>query len=140
MKDKHFLDTNIFIYSFDHAHPHKQKKAQHLIDASLKNKNGIISSQVIQEFFNVATKKFSVTMSQKECEIYLEQVLSPLCVIFPSLGLFSKALKLHHKTSYALYDSLILAACIEAKCNTLFSEDLQHSQTVEGVKIINPFI
>jgi len=57
MRDKYFLDTNIFVYSFDSSNPKKQKVAKSLIKQALKKQVSCISSQVIQEFINVATKK-----------------------------------------------------------------------------------
>jgi predicted nucleic acid-binding protein len=87
MSDKYFLDTNIFVYVLDSENKTKQKKASELIKTTLKNNNGCISIQVIQEFMNVATRKFAVPLTIPECEIYLQAVLSPLCEDFVSIEL-----------------------------------------------------
>ena len=63
MKDRFFLDTNIIVYSFDSNAVEKQKKARELIAESLSSGNGIISVQVVQEFLNVATKKFKTFLT-----------------------------------------------------------------------------
>ena len=59
MSDKYFLDTNIFVYTFDNTNPKKQATSQGLVESAINNNHGVISSQVIQEFLNVATTKIS---------------------------------------------------------------------------------
>lgn len=60
MNGKHFLDTNIFVYSFDGSARHKRGKSRELIATGLRTHQGIISTQVLQEFLNVATRKFVI--------------------------------------------------------------------------------
>lgn len=87
MPDKYFLDTNIFVYCFDQTAPVKQRRAQGLIHQALTDHSGVISNQVIQEFFNVATRKFQPAMTRSEASRYLETVLAPLCEVFSSVSL-----------------------------------------------------
>jgi len=134
-----FLDTNILIYSFDAAAPEKQKIAQEIITAMLHTQRGIISSQVVQEFLNVAIRKFIRPMASSEAREYLQLVLLPLCQHYPSIAFYNRALLVQEETGYAFYDSLILTAAIEARCQTLLTEDLQNGRVVQGVTIINPF-
>jgi predicted nucleic acid-binding protein len=70
MKDKFFIDTNIFVYSFDLHNSDKKTISENLIKAALKG-NGVISFQVIQEFLNVAINKFQKSMTYNEAEKYL---------------------------------------------------------------------
>lgn len=79
-----FLDTNIFVYSFDSTALDKQQSAQRLIQVALSTQRGIISTQVVQEFFNVALRKFSQPMTIPEAREYLQIVLMPLCQYYPS--------------------------------------------------------
>jgi predicted nucleic acid-binding protein len=81
MSDKFFLDTNIFIYTFDSREPGKQQKADELVSNALNTGNGIISFQVIQEFFSAATRKFISPLSASDCQKYLNNVLAPLCKV-----------------------------------------------------------
>jgi predicted nucleic acid-binding protein len=134
-----FLDTNIFFYSFDHTSPKKQTLAQTLIRQSLSTQRGAISTQVVQEFINVALKRFPRRLAVPECRVYTGTVLMPMCKHFPSLATFDHALLLQEETGYSFYDALILAASIELGCTTLLSEDLQDGRTIRGVKIVNPF-
>ncbi len=139
MTAKYFLDTNIFVYSFDTRAPKKVKRAQALIHAAITQRSGCISSQVVQEFINVATRKFAHPMSASECREYLSAVLTPLCEIFPSVALYEFALQIMEESKYHYYDALIVAAAIRGGCNILYSEDLQHGRLIHGVTIRNPF-
>lgn len=139
MKDKFFLDTNIIVYTFDHTASQKQKIALNLVDRALINNCGIISYQVIQEFLNVAIKKFAKPMSLNDSSKYLKVVLDKLCKIYPSIELYKNALEIADDTQYSFYDSLIIAAAIEADCSYLYSEDLKDGHIIEGLKIKNPF-
>lgn len=139
MKDKFFIDTNVFVYSFDTSNQTKQQKANELIKKALQDHVGIISSQVVQEFINVSTRKFSTPMSIQDSEKYLKQVLSPLCQVFTSIDLYFKALDVMDRWQFSFYDSLIISAALQADCQTLYSEDLQHNQKIQTLTIVNPF-
>ncbi len=139
MNGKYFLDTNILVYSFDHRARQKQTKSQELIEAALQEHLGIISTQVLQEFLNVATTKFSRPLSALDTYRYLDSVLAPLCEVYPSLAHYRQALNIQTETHYSFYDSLIIAAAIHANCDILYSEDFQHDQKIRGLRIVNPF-
>ncbi len=140
MKDKFFLDTNIFVYSFDRSNEPKRQKASQLIKQALVESKGCISYQVIQEFLNVATKKFATPLSLLDGQRYLDSVLYPLCQIFASVDLYHQALHLMQRWQYSFYDALILAAALQADCKILYSEDLQHGQAIKSLTILNPFL
>jgi predicted nucleic acid-binding protein len=139
MNSKYFIDTNIFIYSFDKRDPVKQARSVALIADALETGDGLISSQVIQEFLNVATQKFETPLTLEDSLVYLHKVLNPLWHVFPDLELFETCLQIQAETRYSFFDSQILAAAIRAGCETLFSEDLQDGQRVRSVQIVNPF-
>ncbi len=140
MSDKFFLDTNILVYSFDTGKPSKQKTAKQLIKAALDQGTGCTSYQVIQEFLNVATRKFESPLSIADCQRYLSAVLEPLCEVFTSIGLYHQALELRERWQYSFYDSLILAAALQAHCKILYTEDLQQGQKIDKLIIRNPFL
>lgn len=139
MSAKYFIDTNIFVYSFDDRQPAKRERSLALIQEALETGAGVISTQVVQEFLNVATQKFAVPMKIDDSKGYLRLVLKPLCQIYPNLALYEIGLDLQKEATYSFYDSLILAAAIQGGCNFLYSEDLQAGQEIHGVKIVNPF-
>jgi predicted nucleic acid-binding protein len=136
MKGSIFLDTNILIYSWNSTSPEKQSRANKI----LANGHTVISWQVIQEFCNVATRKFKPAMPVSDLERYVLTYLEPMCVVLPSRRIWSKTLWVHAQTQYAFYDSLIVASAILAGSDVLFSEDLQHGRRLEGLEIRNPFL
>lgn len=140
LRGKFFIDTNILVYSFDKETPQKQQTAELLIEIALSSQQGIISSQVVQEFLNVAQRKFVKPMSGADARSYLDKVLRPLCKQFPSIGFYDNALLVREETGYSFYDSLIVAAAIESDCKTIVSEDMQDGRIIQGVTILNPFL
>ncbi len=139
MKDKYFIDTNILIYSFDPDNPSKRKIALDLISKALERGTGVISYQIIQEFLNVATRKFAVPLTFKDSQRYLNVVLEPLCEVFSSTELFHQALEISDQWRFPFYDALVIAAALQADCSLVYSEDMQDSQTIKGLTIRNPF-
>ena len=140
MTDRFFLDTNVLVYTFDARVPRKQKIARDLVTQALKDRYGIISFQVTQEFLNVALRKFKPPMSPAQAQAYLTRVLMPLCEVFPDADLYSDALSIASKAGWTFYDSLVMASAAAGKCRILFSEDLQSGRIVQGVEIRNPFL
>ncbi len=140
MSDRYFIDTNVFIYSFDQTQPAKQDRSKQLIQAGLQTGLGIISTQVIQEFLHVATRKFAVPMKPDDSKAYLRLVMNPLCQVYPDLSLYEACLDLQVETGYSFFDSLILAATIRGGCDFLFTEDMQDGQEINSMTIKNPFI
>lgn len=138
MNDRYFLDTNILVYTFDFSAPKKQKTAQDLVANALETGQGCISYQVVQEFLNVARSKFQTPMTVHETLAYLERVLQPLCTVNPGPQLWEDALHTQERWKYSLYDSLIIAAARQADCRILYSEDMQHGQTLNGLRLVNP--
>jgi len=140
MNDKYFLDTNIFVYCFDDRQPEKKVRSLALIADALQTGDGIISTQVIQEFLNVATRKFSVPLKPEDGKVYLRKVMHPLCQVFLDLDLYLTALDILRETGYSFYDSIILAGALRGGCTILYTEDFHAGQQVGQVKIINPFV
>lgn len=140
MSDRFFLDTNIFVYSFDPAAPAKARRAQQLIAEALETGKGVISYQVIQEFFNAALKRFAAPMKPADAERYLTSVFRLLLGVQSSATLFSQALLIHSSGKFSWYDALIVSAAMQARCDVLYSEDMHHGQKVGTLRIVNPFL
>ncbi|HMB84413.1 MAG TPA: PIN domain-containing protein [Terriglobales bacterium] len=137
---RHFLDTNIFIYTFDLQAPKKAKRAESLIAEALASGTGMISYQVAQEFVAAARKPFQNPMSFQEIERYWQTTLRPLLAVHSSPGLFIRALDLARRDQLSWYDSLIVAAAIQGDCEILYSEDMQHGRRFGDLVIQNPFL
>jgi len=139
MSDRAFLDTNIFVYSFDKSAAAKQERARELITRGLQDGSAVVSYQVVQEFFQVALNRFEDPMTIEECHEYLGAVLAPLCQVFPDADFYRKGLDLKRVSGFSYYDALILAAAIRGGCRRLLTEDMQDGREIEGLRIVNPF-
>ena len=140
MNGRFFLDTNVFVYSFDRRAPAKVRRSTQLIRRAVATRKGIVSYQVAQEFFNVALRRFAHPMTVAEAEQYLATVFRPLMAVHSSQALYGEALRLSDRYRLSWYDSLILAAAIEGQCSVLYSEDLQHGKQFENLHVENPFL
>ncbi len=139
MSGRFFLDTNIFIYTFDSREPAKQRQSLERVTEALDTRKGLISFQVVQEFLNAASRKFTRPLSPVDCRRYLHQVLAPLCDVHSSTALYDRAIELAERWRYGFYDALIISAALHGGCDRLYSEDLQHGQIIQGLTIVNPF-
>ena len=140
MSDRFFLDTNIFVHSFDQSAVQKSRKSAQLIRLALTTQKGVVSYQVVQEFFNVALRRFSQPMKTADAEQYLNTVFRPLLAVHSSQALYAEALHLHAQSGLSWYDALIVSSAIQARCDLLFTEDLQHGQRFGALQVRNPFL
>jgi predicted nucleic acid-binding protein len=134
-----FLDTNILVYSFDHGEEKKRNQARDIVRGSLVSGRGIVGTQVVQEFLNVALRKFSRPMGTTEAREYLRGVLTPLCQHVPNASTFDRALLIREETQYSWFDALIVTAAIESGCKWLLTEDMDDGRKLHGLTIRNPF-
>ncbi|HET7291795.1 MAG TPA: PIN domain-containing protein [Vicinamibacteria bacterium] len=139
MPAEFFLDTNVFVYTFDASAPKKRARARELVRAALMKGAGAISWQVAQEFLNVALHRFERPLTPREAVEYLDDVLAPLCQVYPSGQLLRDALAIHTETGYHFYDCLIVAGASASGARILFTEDLQSDREVWGLRIQDPF-
>jgi predicted nucleic acid-binding protein len=140
MNGNYFLDTNILVYTFDNTQSEKQSIARQLVRNALHKRAGCISYQVVQEFLNIASRKFASPFSINDSQTYLISVLEPLCEVFSSTALYHRALEISGRWGFAFYDSLIVAAALSIGSKILYTEDLQHNQKIEDTIIVNPFL
>jgi predicted nucleic acid-binding protein len=140
MTGRFFLDTNVFVYTFDSRVPAKRTKAAQLIRRAMDTGQGVVSYQVVGEFFNVARRRFSPAMTSAEAEQYLVTVFRPILAVESSPAIFLEALRIASKHKLAWYDSVIVAAAIASRCDVVYSEDLQDGRKIENLRIENPFL
>ena len=134
---KIFFDTNILLYSGDSQDPIKQAKARKALALASEKGNGVISTQVLQEYYVVEVKKF------KRDPLTIKQILKiwqQFEVITINPALIEEAIDISVLNKLSFWDSLIIAAAHFAKCTQLMTEDLHHGQVIRGLKIVNPFI
>ena len=140
MSDRIFLDTNVFVYALSKSVPPKQVIASRLVEEAIESGKGTISFQVVQEFFNVALRRFTPPMTPAEAEQYLSVTFRPLLAVHSSPSLYGEALQFFGKHRISWYDALIVAAAIEGQCGILCSEDFQHGQRFLNLRVQNPFL
>ncbi len=131
-----FLDTNVLLYAEDADAGEKRVRAQEIVAGAIANGTGVISTQVLQEYFVVATRKLGLAaeIAQRKVEL-----LAALTVVTLEVSHVLEAIKLHRLYQLSFWDALILHAAKTAGCGRLMTEDLQDGQIVEGVQIVNPF-
>lgn len=139
MSDRFFLDTNIFVYSLAASPSAKKMRAAELVERAILTGNGVTSFQVVQEFFNVAFRRFNPRMTFAEAEQYMALTFAPLLTVQSSHSLYLEALTLSSRYSLSWYDSVIVAAAAESMSATLYSEDFQDGQKFGGLNVKNPF-
>jgi predicted nucleic acid-binding protein len=140
MSAEYFIDTNLFIYQLEASDERKAATADRIIRKGIEARNACISFQVVQECLNTALRKAEIPLSTDETKQYLDNVLAPLFRVPASLSLYRRALDLQTRYRYGFYDSLIIAAALDAGCTRLYSEDFQDGQRIEGLTIRNPFL
>lgn len=138
MKDKVFLDTNIIVYAHDRSSGDKHAAAREIMDHLWESREGVISVQILQEFFVCVTKKIAKPLPIKNARILLEY-LSSWDVVTNDKYITLKAIDLQEKYRFSFWDSLVIQAAIKGGATILMSEDLPDGKVVEGLKIVNPF-
>ena len=138
MAAKYFLDSSIFVASFDKQSPDKQAEARRLIGSALSG-NGCTSWQAVQEFANVAIRGFESSFNHDALREYMVVALLPLCALMPDKSLYLEAVGVQQETRFSWLDSLILTSAIRLACSVLYSDILPNGQLVRGCRIVNPF-
>lgn len=132
-----FFDTNLLVYADAADEPAKQQRAIHLIKTHRAIGTAVLSTQVLQEYVNVALRKLHlpVPLIRERLSLYARFDLVPA-----TPDLIEGALALHVLHSMSFYDALIVQAAIASGCSELLTEDMQHGASIGGVKIVNPFV
>lgn len=138
MKDKVFLDTNIMVYAHDRSSGDKYAVAREIMDYLWESRRGVISVQVLQEFFVCVTQKILKPLLIKNARIILEY-LSTWDVVANDKYITLKAIDIQERYRFSFWDSMIIQAAIQGQARILLSEDLPDGQVVEDLKILNPF-
>jgi len=141
MTDKVFLDTNIFIYSIDTSPAQYEKAdiARQIVRQHIRNGTGVISIQVLQEFYQVSTRKIEVSLSTEDALEYLHHI-AVLETVHPDFTMLVAGVHLHKRLKISFWDALSVQAAMGAGCALLLTEDLQDGLQVDDLIIKNPFV
>ena len=137
MKDRSFIDTNILVYTDDADSTEKAEQAIDIVEQALRTRRGVISTQVLQEYFAASTRKLGVAVEIAKDRLRLFSRL-PVIQIEADDVLAAVDLVQLHRLSF--WDALIVKAARKGDCGILLTEDLQHGQMIDGIRIINPFL
>ena len=136
MNARSFFDTNVLVYADDKAAPAKQRRALELIAEHRRAGTGVVSLQVLQEYFVTVTRKLNVDARIARRKV---ELLAEFDVAAPDVTDILAAIDLHRLHSFSFWDALILRSAKQAGCRILLSEDMQETREVDGVLIVNPF-
>jgi predicted nucleic acid-binding protein len=131
-----FIDTNLLVYADDLDSGPNNRIAQQVVSGLIRTRAGVISTQVLKEYFVVATRKLGVSAESARRKISLLATLDVVQVDLPTILGAIDLLRLH---SLSFWDALIVRSAANAGCSALLTEDLQHGRVIEGVRIENPF-
>ena len=136
MSVREFVDTNVLVYAEDARDEGKQARARDLIARLMRERRGVVSLQVLQEFFAVATRKLGMDAESARRRLLL---YSRFDVIDLSLVDLFAAIDLHLLHGLSFWDALVVRAALNGNCRRLHSEDMQSGRVIEHLTVENPF-
>jgi predicted nucleic acid-binding protein len=136
MSARSFFDTNVLIYADDKAAPAKQRRAVELVAEHRRAGTGVVSMQVLQEYFVAVTRKLHVDSRIARRKV---ELLAEFDVAAPDVTDITSAIDLHLLHGFSFWDALVLRSAKQSGCAVLLTEDFQDQREVDGVRIINPF-
>jgi len=136
MSGRSFFDTNVLIYTDDRSAPAKQRRALELVAEHRLAGTGVVSLQVLQEYFVTVTRKLHVDAQVARRKV---ELLAELDVAVLGLPDILAAIDLHRLHKLSFWDALVVRAAQQAGCTVLYSEDMQNARQVDGLRIVNPF-
>ena len=137
-EDKTFIDTHIIIYAYDVTAGIKHTTARTILSDLWNSGLGVISTQVLQEFFVNVVHKIPKPMDKQQAKEIVQDLLKWHVVVNTGDAII-EAIDIHLKFGYSFWDSMIIEAAIKGGAAILISEDFQNGQVVHGVTIKNPF-
>lgn len=133
---KLFLDTNVIVYALDGADTRKQARCREIMASAAREHRGVVSTQVLQELYVVATKKLG--MDPRDAKEIVAS-LSNFETIIVTPALIAEAIDCSVLARISFWDSLVVAAAESASCAAVVTEDLSPGQLVRGVRVLSPF-
>jgi predicted nucleic acid-binding protein len=138
MSDKIFLDTNVIVYAYDKSAGEKHIKAKKILIDLWESGFGVISIQVLKEFYVTVTQKIPNVLKTEVAEEIISDFLSWEVVVNDGYNIL-EAISIQRRYRFSFWDSLIIAAAQESGCSLLYTEDLSSGQKIKDLQIKNPF-
>lgn len=133
---RRFLDTNLLVYTDDAADRRRSRIAMTEVEAAINSREGVISTQVLQEYFSVTTRKLGTDPGIARRRL---QLFATLEVVQIDVEMILGATDLHRLHGLSFWDALIIQAAGRAGCEILLTEHLQAGRSIAGVRIMDPF-
>ena len=132
-----FLDANVLVYTDDSRVPQKQEAALALVERVRREGTGVLSTQILQEYFVTATRKLGVPVETARRKV---EIFARLDVVTNRVDDILAAIDLHSAHQLSFWDALLVQAAARSGCSTLFTEDLQHGRRFGELEVVNPFL
>jgi len=136
MSARSFFDTNVLVYADDKNEPVKQRRSRSLWAEHRREGTGVVSLQVLQEYFVTVTRKLKVDPRTARSKV---ELLAEFDVAVPKLTDILAAIDLHRLHGFSFWDALILRSAQQSGCRVLLSEDFQGGREIDGIQVVNPF-
>jgi predicted nucleic acid-binding protein len=137
MSDRIFVDTNILVYAHDLSAGDRHIKASAIIESLWEAETGVISTQVLQEFYVTVTRKIKNPLKPDEAREVIRNYLAwPVQMNDPEMTI--RASEIEEKNSLSFWDALIVAAALRLQAQRIITEDLNDGQVIEGILVENP--
>lgn len=134
---RRFFDTNVLVYSRDPDDAAKRALARTLIERSIEEESFVVSTQVLVEFYATSVRRRLLGPAQA---LDLVRFWGGHDTVPHTADLVTRGLELHQAHSLAIWDGLIVQAALDARCDVLLSEDLQHGRRFGSLEVTNPFL
>lgn len=136
MSGREFIDTNVLVYADDARDRRKQARARELIRRLMRERRGVLSLQILQEFFAAATRKLGMSSKQAKQRVSLYSRFDVVTLTPTDL---LAAIDLHRMHQLSIWDSLVIRAALNGACTVLHTEDMQAGYMIEDVLLTDPF-
>lgn len=136
MTERFFLDTNVILYADDRSAGDKRLRSLELLRDLVGQARAVISTQVLQEYFVIATRKLGVTPELARAKV---DALAQLDVVLIRPEIIVGAIDLHRLHSLSFWDALIIKCASVSGCSRVLSEGMQDGVSIDGVMVVNPF-
>jgi predicted nucleic acid-binding protein len=138
MSAKVFIDTNVLVYAHDADAGRKQEIAKSVVKRLSQQRSGVLSMQILQEFYVNVTRKIASPLSKSEARAIVED-FAHWCVATSPTDI-RQAFLIEDGAKISFWDTLIVVAAVKAGATQILSEDMSHGQTIAGIRIENPFV
>ncbi len=134
-----FFDTNVLLYMYDDDEPEKKAQAIEAFDRAVEDDGVVLSTQVLQEFYVNATRKLATPLSPERAAARVRD-FARLPLVRVDEAMIIAAIERSRSMSFSFWDALIVEAALRGGADRLLTEDLQHGQEMDGLRVENPFI